>query len=138
VSGGFGTAMPWWWDNVIAAEPQRYYPMFGALAHFVDGVEWDREGFAPVAGEVTGGTRAVVPYGLSSGRTLFVWLKDDAFQWNTPQALDITGATLQVDGRWCGRWYDTWTGTWLDAIKFDGRVTVPTFRRDLALRARRC
>jgi Domain of unknown function (DUF5060)/Cellulase (glycosyl hydrolase family 5) len=138
VSGGTGTAMPWWWDSVIAAEPQRYYPMFGAIARFVDGVRWDREAFAPLTGEVSNRTRPVVPYGLRGAQTLLLWLKDDGFQWNTPEDQDISGATLEVDGRWCGRWYDTWDGAWLDDVTFDGTVTVPTFRRDLALRARRC
>jgi hypothetical protein len=138
VSGGVGTAMPWWWDNVIAVEPDRYYPMFGSVAHFVDGVRWDREGFAPVAGEVSGATRTVVPYGLQGDETLVLWLKDDAFQWNAPQEVDISGATLRIDGSWCGRWYDTWNGEWLDEVTFDGSVAVPTFRRDLALRAREC
>jgi hypothetical protein len=138
VSGGVGTAMPWWWDNVIAVEPERYYPMFGSVARFVDGVQWDREGFAPFTAGVEGGTRTVVPYGLQGDETLVLWLKDDAFQWNAPQEVDISGATLRAVGSWCGRWYDTWAGEWLDEVTFDGTVAVPTFRRDLALRARRC
>ena len=138
VSGGFGTAMPWWWDSLIATEPQRYYPMFGSIARYVDGIRWDREGFEALAGTVQGGTRTVVPYGLRGDRTLLVWLKDDAFQWNTPNDADVTGATLTVEGRWCGHWYDTWAGKWQRAVTFDGRVAVPTFRRDIALRARPC
>jgi hypothetical protein len=32
VSGGIGTGMTWWWNNLVAAEPDRYYPVFGAVA----------------------------------------------------------------------------------------------------------
>ena len=138
VSGGIGTAMPWWWDSVIAGDPQRYYPMFGSVARFVDGVQWDREAFTTSTATVSGGTRPVVPLGLQGKRSLLLWLKDDTFQWNTPQDADITGATLQLPGRWCGDWYDTWTGEWQAPVKFRDRVTVPTFRRDIALRARQC
>jgi hypothetical protein len=138
VSGGIGTAMPWWWDNVIATEPHRFYPMFGSIARYVEGIRWDREGFDALEASVSGGTRSVVPYGLRGDRTLLVWLKDDAFQWNAPEAVDIRGARLAVDGRWCGSWYDTWTGRWLRDIMFADSIAVPTFRRDLALRAHRC
>ncbi len=138
VSGGIGTAMSWWWDSVIAADPQRYYPMFGSVARFVDGVAWDRETFTPATATVTGGNRTVAPYGLRGKRSLLLWLKDDAFQWNTPQDADVTGATLELPGRWCGDWYDTWNGAWLTRVKFKDRVSVPTFRRDIALRARQC
>jgi hypothetical protein len=138
VSGGLGTAMPWWWDNLIAVEPDRYYPMFGAVSRFIERIEWDQEHFAVANANVTGGTRAVVPSGLAGDDKLLLWLKDDAFQWNAPHATDIAGATLSVDGRWCGRWYDPWTGEWRGAVNFDGSAPVPTFQRDIALRARRC
>jgi hypothetical protein len=138
VSGGFGTAMPWWWDNVIATEPDRYYPMFGAVARFVRGVAWDRERFVPLAGTVAAQSRPVVMYALRGDKTLLLWLKDDAFQWNAPHAVPIADATLTVEGQWCGRWYDPWTGKWRNRIKLHGTVPVPPFARDIALRARRC
>ncbi|HYL53420.1 MAG TPA: hypothetical protein VEZ15_15710, partial [Acidimicrobiia bacterium] len=59
VSGDFGTAMPWWWDNLIAAEPNRYYPMFGSVATFVARVPWDREAFHAARASVAGSSRPV-------------------------------------------------------------------------------
>jgi hypothetical protein len=136
-SGGFGTGMTWWWDSLIAGEPDLYYPMFGAVARFVDGVRWDRERFEP-AGATVESARPVVAYGLAGRRTLLLWLKDDAFQWYAPAPVPIADASLTVARRWCGSWYDPWTGTWLGDVKFRDHVPVPPFSRDLALRARRC
>ena len=138
VSGGIGTAMSWWWDNLIALEPERYYPMFGAVARFVEGIRWDRERFVPAETAVASSSRPVVAYGLRGRKKLLVWLKDDAFQWNAPGAASITDATLQVKGRWCGQWYDPWTGAWLERVELRGAVPVPPFERDLALLAGRC
>ncbi|HEY8518392.1 MAG TPA: DUF5060 domain-containing protein [Candidatus Binatia bacterium] len=138
VSGGIGTGMTWWWDNLIAQEPDRYYPMFGAVARFVEGLRWDRERFAPATATVQSQSRPVVAYGLRGRTRLLLWIKDDAFQWNAPQAVEIGDATLQVEGRWCGQWYDTWTGAWLDTVKLNGTVPVPPFSRDIALLAGRC
>jgi hypothetical protein len=140
VSGGIGTGMTWWWDNLIALEPERYYPMFGAVARFVAGVQWDREDFATADASVEGTSRPVRAHGLAGRRTLLVWLKDGAFQHYSPDAVAIDGATLVVPKRWCGRWYDPWAGTWIgDPVVFRDRVPVPPFSRDVALLAhRRC
>lgn len=138
VSGGFGTAMTWWWDNLIDREPELYYPMFGAVARFVEGIRWDRERFVPSTAEVESASRPLVAYARRGRKRLLVWIKDDAFQWNSPGAVEIHDATLRVDGRWCGQWYDTWTGTWLATVKLRGEVQAPPFSRDLALLAGRC
>jgi hypothetical protein len=112
--------------------------MLGAVARFVDGIRWDRERFAPGGATASAASRPVVAYGLRGRTRLLVWLKDDGFQWNGGDAVEIADATLQVDGRWCGRWYDPWSGTWLDTVKLRGPVPVPPFARDLALLAGRC
>jgi hypothetical protein len=135
VSGGIGTGMTWWWDNLIALEPDLYYPMFGAVARFVDGVRWDRERFRPADATVESATRPVRAHGLKGRRTLLVWLKDAAYQWYSPGEMPVEDATLEVPGRWCGRWYDTWTGAWLEEVTFRNRVPVPPFSRDVALLA---
>jgi hypothetical protein len=138
VSGGIGTAMTWWWDVIIAEHPDLYAPMFGAIARFVDGIRWDRERFAAADATAASSTRPVIAYGLRGRRTLLLWLKDDAFQWYSSDALEIGDATLGVQGRWCGRWYDPWAGTWLSDVTFRDQVSVPPFSRDLALLARHC
>lgn len=42
-TGCSGTAMPWWWDSLIA--PKKLYPLFGAVARFVKGIDWPGEDF---------------------------------------------------------------------------------------------
>lgn len=42
-TGVAGGAMPWWWDNLI--DPQNLYPLFGAMARFVEGVDFPAEAF---------------------------------------------------------------------------------------------
>jgi hypothetical protein len=148
VSGGFGTAMPWWWDNVIDVEPDRYYPMFGAVARWIDGVRFDRERFAALEGAAESAARPLVAYGLTGKRHALVWVKDDAFQWNAPNAVRIEDGTLRFDalapGRWCGDWYDTWAGRSTDRVRVNARrgrpvaVAIPAFERDVALRLKRC
>ncbi len=146
VSGGYGTAMTWWWDNLIDLEPDLYYPMFGAAARFVEGVRFDRERFETAVGAVAGSARPLVFRGLQGRRTLLAWLKDDAHQWYAPDPAPIAGATLRLGalprGRWCGSWFDTWAGSDLEPLKLRGsrplEIAVPTFTGDVALRLRRC
>jgi len=144
VSGGYGTAMTWWWDNLIDLEPDLYYPMLGAAARFVEGVRFDRERFEPFTATAEGSARPLVARGLQGRRTLLLWLKDDAYQWYAPDEAEITGATLHLDalprGRWCGAWYDTWSGADLAPVRTRGpaSLVVPPFSRDLALHLHRC
>ena len=42
-TGSSGTAMPWWWDILIA--PKNLYPLFGAAVNFTKGVDWPGEDF---------------------------------------------------------------------------------------------
>ena len=41
--GSSGAAQPWWWDNLI--EPKGLYPLFGSVAKFIDGIDWQNEAF---------------------------------------------------------------------------------------------
>jgi hypothetical protein len=95
--------MSWWWDNLIALEPERYYPRFGAVARFVDGIRWDRERFVPAETAVASSSRPVVAYGLRGRKKLLLWLKDDAFQWNAPGAAGegplVRPVVRPLDGR---------------------------------------
>jgi hypothetical protein len=119
--------------------------MFGAVARFVRGVAFDREGFAPLDAVVAGATRPVVAYGLAGERSWLVWLKDDAFQWSAPESAVVAGATLElrgIEGAWCARFYDTWRGEWgprTPVVARGGRLAldVPDFGGDVALRLSR-
>lgn len=42
-SAAAGSAMPWWWDNLIA--PKNLYPLFGAAAQFTKGIDFAGENF---------------------------------------------------------------------------------------------
>lgn len=140
--------MPWWWDNVIDVEPDRYYPMFGAAARFAAGVRFDRERFAALEGSASSAQRPLVAYGLQGRRTALVWIKDDAFQWNTPAPATVDDGILELDalrpGAWCGSWYDTWQGQPAGDLRVKLRrgqpleLPIPAFERDLALRLERC
>jgi len=46
VSGSFGTAMTWWWDNYI--DPQNLYHHFKPIAEFIKNVDLLSQGFKPV------------------------------------------------------------------------------------------
>ncbi len=145
VSQGIGTAMTWWWDNLVDADPTHYYPMFGSVARFVQGVAWDRQSFTPATPSVTtASARPLLGYGLQGTSSGLWWLKDDAFQFDSPQRVDITDASLAVGalapGTWIGLWYDTWSGKWIgwtglvDPARGTTSIPVPTFHGDLALR----
>ena len=45
-TGSSGSAMPWWWDSLIA--PKKLYPLFGSAAAFVKDVDWPGEDFRRV------------------------------------------------------------------------------------------
>jgi hypothetical protein len=146
VSGGIGTAMNWWWDNLIDVDPDRYYPMFGSVARFVEGIAWDRQGFAPLATTATTASgRALVVYGLQGATTSLVWVKDDGYQVETPARVDVADAVLQLGPlgarRSCGTWYDTWAGAALTTVTVRAGTTslaVPRFAGDVALRLEAC
>jgi hypothetical protein len=146
VSGGIGTAMSWWWDNVIDVEPERYYPMFGAVARFVDGIAWDRQAFQSLTTTATTASgRSLVVYGLQGATTSLVWVKDDGYQVETPTRVEVADAVLQLGPlgarRSCGTWHDTWAGTTLGTVVVRAGTTtlpVPRFAGDVALRLDAC
>jgi hypothetical protein len=149
VVGSFGTAMTWWWDNLIDVEPDRYYPMFGAVARFLAGVQWDREGFAPAFAYAAspGSARPLVARGQVGDTTALLWLKDDAYQWTSPARVEIADGLVALAGlgagSWCGRWWDTWAGAPTgEVVSVDGGAPVllrpPSFTGDVALRLARC
>jgi len=141
VAESFGTGMNWWWDEINA--PDNYDPQFGAVAAFVAGVAFDREGFERVATDVAVGDQIVFVQALVGTTTVLVWLKDKGNQWFSPLASVIAGFELELaltpDGPRELHWVDPWgvDSTSIQAGEVrDGqlRVEVPAFKRDLALR----
>jgi len=143
---GLGTAMPWWWDNLTAADPDRYYPMFGSIAGFTAGVAWDREHFVAAEPAVTTTSgRAVRAHVLVGETGALLWVKDGDRRFDTPAKVSVTDARVALDalpGHWCAAWWDTWVGRWYDLAVFDGGpgrdLAVPAFTGDTALRLFRC
>jgi hypothetical protein len=121
--------------------------MFGAVARFLRGVAFDREGFESFQRGARVGGRRVVARGLRGAERVLLWVKDDAFQWYTPVSVEIAGAAFTLDGladgAWCGRWYEPWSGVWREEVELlatggELALEVPPFARDVALSLARC
>ena len=146
LSSSFGTGMTWWWDNYIDVEPDRFYPMFGAVARFVDGIHWSRERLAPAPLTATSPSRPLFVTGMQGPELVVLWLKNDAHQWDHPDAGMVSDATVSLTlsaGSWCGAWWDTAMGIPGDLVQFTAGATpvvlgAPPFSGDVALRAARC
>lgn len=93
--GSSGAAMPWWWDNLI--EPKNCYPLFGALARFVQGVDWPREDFRQTQPKLDWLTRPnpLPRRDLSISSAPPEWTDS---QYNKPRAIKVTetGASGQL------------------------------------------
>ncbi len=146
LSGALGSAMTWWWDTYVDADPDRLYPMFGALVRFLSHVAWDREHFGATTASVLAPGRNVVVHGLDGAGLRLVWIKNDDHQWNHPDPTPVTGATCDLGvapGIWIGEWWDTTVGALTHRFVVFGRrghhthVALPTFTGDVALRIRR-
>jgi hypothetical protein len=143
LSGAFGTAMTWWWDSYVDERPDVFYPMFGAVARFVADVPWDQERFAATSATAAAPGRDLVVYGLDGVNVRLLWIKNDDHQWNHPDSNPVNGAICDL-GRgthhWNGQWWDTTTGTVVGVVGIrpgKGRITVPPFTGDVALRLTR-
>ena len=136
-----GTSMPWWWNSVIDADPDRYYPMFGSVASFLRDVPWDREGF--VAGDpavTTASGRAVRAHALVGHDLALLWVKDGDVRYDSPQRVTIDDARVALDafpGVWNASWWDTWTGSWYGSARVEGgpgrTLAMPPFAADTAV-----
>ena len=89
VTGGAGTAQPWWWDNAIA--PKNLYGLFTPAAKLTAGIDWPREGFKTVAPRVEWLAKPASPLRkdlvLKSGP--ISW---NASEFNQPRRVKITSA----------------------------------------------
>ena len=153
VTGMFGTGMTWWWDNLI--DPHDLYAHFGAVARFVDGVAFDREGFVASRPPASAPGRRLQAYAMVGAETVLVWVKnlDHHYASDTfPQGglagdpTPVEAATLTLsglaDGGWRARWFDTSDGSELGSgsvVTTGGQLTLalPDFVGDLALRLER-
>ncbi len=145
--GGMGTAMPWWWDSITAADPTRYYPMFGSVARFLRDVAFDRAGFVARDATVTGGAgRRVRAHELAGPHQALLWVKDHDVRYDTPASPRLTDVRVSLaeltPGRWCVGVWDTWAGGFTHLAVVDGgpgtSLAVPPFARDTAVWMRRC
>ncbi len=145
VAGSMGTGMTWWWDNVI--DPEDLYFHFGPVARFVEGVAFDREGFASLETTASAAGRNLRARAMQGSHVVLAWLRNVDHQWFPPETgLDpepVVGARLALtgiaDGEWTARWIDTYTGADLamePATASGGSLLldVPIFSKDVALR----
>jgi hypothetical protein len=145
--GAMGTAMPWWWDTVTAADPVRYYPMFGSVAHFLHDVAFDRAGFVARDAAVTGGgARHVRAHELAGPDQTLLWVKDHDVRYDTPAPVVLSDVRVSLadltPGAWCLGIWDTWSGgfTRLEVVRAGPgtSLALPPFARDVAVWMRRC
>jgi hypothetical protein len=147
-AGAFGTAMTWWWDNVV--DPENLYPHFGAVSSFVRGVAFDREGFAAGGASATAPGEVLRAQALRGQSVVLVWIKNVAHQWwptdTGPHPEPVVGASLALDGladaAWSAHWLDAYDGHEIAAavVQVTGgtfSLDVPAFSRDVALRLER-
>jgi hypothetical protein len=147
-AGTYGTGMSWWWDSVV--DPQNLYPHFGAVAEFVRGVAFDREGFVPGGASANAPGFTLLAQALRGRSVVLVWIKNTAHQWwptdTGPHVEPVPGATVSLtglaDGDWLARWIDTYDGHEIarESVSSTGgalALPVPTFSRDVALRLER-
>lgn len=140
-----GTGMPWWWDNLI--DPDGLWFHWGPVARFVEGVAFDREGFASGGIAATSPSRPLHSLALRGRDTVLAWVRNARHQWFPPlTALDpapIAGARVTLtgvaDGVWRARWIDAYDGDDLatgDVVVTGGTVSLdaPVFSRDVGLR----
>lgn len=145
VAGSMGTGMTWWWDNVI--DPENLYDHFGPVARFVDGVAFDREGFANLSADAITEGRRLRALAMQGRRVILAWVRDSDYQWfpgdtrlDAPPVIDARLTLSGVsDGAWTARWLDTYTGEELASVVVDvvgGELLldVPVFSKDVALR----
>ena len=122
--GSSGAAMPWWWDNLI--EPKNAYPLFGAVARFVKGVDWPREDFRQTQPKIGWITRPnpLPRRDLNITSSQPEWSESTL---NKPRIVKVseTGATgqLPIAGIAHGR---TNHPTWHNPVTFTTQFTRPT------------
>jgi len=141
-SGGYGSGMTWWWDNVV--DPLDQYDTLDGLNVLTSGVAFDQENFVrdgATAATVDGTPLEVFP--LRGRRTSLIWVRNDANWWHQPDFTSITGATLTVDGLIDGEWRVEWVDPYSGAVTDGGvlsvrggdtSVALPTFSGELAAR----
>jgi hypothetical protein len=141
LTGDAGGALTWWWDNYL--EPLNLWPVFEGFSRFVAPLDFANHDYRPYPLQVSGLTALA----LRDGRTgdLLVWLHDPDSNWKADAAGSIprewTGVKLQVPLLKSGsaQVWDTRSGLVVARPKVRpvsgiAQVSVPTFRRDIALR----
>lgn len=98
-TGASGSAMPWWWDSLIA--PRDLYRHFAAAAKFIRGVEWPREAFRQTNVTLAyANPRAPRPRkDLVMANGPVTWAPSVA---NRPTRVTVTGTGSRAHGRLAG------------------------------------
>ncbi|MFH1850042.1 MAG: DUF5060 domain-containing protein [archaeon] len=132
-SGAAGSAMPWWWDEYI--EPLDMYYHFSILASFLNSPHGLQT--MPINCSCPDGIRA---YSLAANGTIYIWVENTNNTWNSPDGSAVSGVTLKtvIAGNkiYKADVWDTYTGEseQLDMAIIAGRITVPEFQKDTAIK----
>lgn len=144
LSGACGTGMTWWWEY-IGTDPNRFYPEFGSIARFLDGVRWDREQFAATTATATSPAKPLTVFGLDGADTELLWVKNEAHRlgsYDHDQVVDGVLTVPAIGADWTGSWWDTSAGESAgEAVLTDGpdgvTAAIPPFVGGIALRLSR-
>lgn len=140
-SGAAGTGMAWFWDRHIEQNNLWYH--FARFNEALKGINPIQERFIPV--------KLAHPklriYALVGSKTVLVWVRDAANDWQhelmqgiapatlTGQTVDLSNLAAKNATR-SVQFYDPWTNTWQTG-KSDTNLTLPDFKRSVVIRVDR-
>jgi hypothetical protein len=139
-AGAAGTGQIWHWDQYV--DQKNLWRFFRPFADLVRGIELDAEGFTPI--DLS--TDRVWFLGLLGKRHLLAWLRDKADSWHAvlrdeiepdeiePSAFDLGALGLQTGKVTLVSPWEEGIG---EATLADGRLSLPSFRYGLMVRAER-
>lgn len=140
-SGGFGSGMTWWWDDVV--HPRGQYPTLDGLDALLQGVALDREHFALDGATASADGTSLQAFALRGDRRVLVWVRNPANWWHRPDTTSIDDARLELTGLAAGTWHVDLVDPYTAAVTDGGtvevrdgpaRVALPVFSREQAVR----
>jgi hypothetical protein len=141
MSGAYGTAMFWWWEQLDQHGAYRHYK---PLAGFLADVPFTTAGFQELLAKTSDAKLRVVGL-MGKDRAIFWLFNPQAAWWNRLQekivAFEIGDATVEITGlqprRYTVQWWDTEAGKpahqqTVDHLGAAMRIVAPRFTRDIA------
>jgi hypothetical protein len=139
-TGMAGTAMTWWWDNLV--EPNGLYPLFRPAADFVKGIDWPKEEIRPAQVSVA----AELEVSAVQGKGVAIaWIRGAGRSWGNVIERKVTPPSVPPStlrwrdlppGTWHVEVWDTWKGGILsrERVAPNGEIALPAITQDVALK----